>query len=102
DLISELLGRGALEPENTEEGTYRVRFMLAGKKVQTIVVAKPLPDLDVRVSLGRRDLKGFLIDPDKRVGKKEKSRRTTVKADLYSVDRQLRQLNKEMPFLRAL
>lgn len=99
DLVRELVGRGALETENEDESTYRVRFALAGKKIQTIVVARELEG-DARVSLGRRDIKGFLIDPEKNAVRAAKKAKITV--DLWATDRQIAQIAREMPFLKAL
>ncbi len=101
DLVDELLERGVLEPENETEGTYRVRFLLGGKKIQTIIVSKHI-DSPVRVSLGRRDLKGFLIDPNRREPRSIAGPRTKIKADLHSADRQLAELHREIPLLKAL
>ncbi len=101
DLVEELLERGAIEPEDEKAETYRVRFILGGKKIQTIIVSKEI-DLPVRVSLGRRDLKGFLIDPNKKAARTTAGPRSKIKADMQNADRHLAALHREIPLLKAL
>lgn len=61
DLIDELKSRGAVE--ELADNSYRVKFTLHGKRIQTLVVSAPSDPVRLRVTIGRRDLKGFLIDP---------------------------------------
>lgn len=43
----------------------QVNFILAGKKVKTVVTVADRKELQYPMIIGRRDLKGFLIDPAK-------------------------------------
>lgn len=100
-LVAELLRQGALEVEDAERRTYRARFYLGGKKIQTIIGERAITDPTVRVSLGRRDLADFLLDPSKKTEHIPKER-IALKIDMYAVDRQLHTLETEMPILRHL
>lgn len=100
-LVQELLRLKALEPESLEKKTYRARFTLGGKKIQTIIGERAIVDPLVRVSLGRRDLADFLIDPAKKTDHAPKER-IALKVDLYAVDRQLHQLERMMPILKSV
>jgi len=96
-LIDELTELGAIEPD--EEGTYRVKFSLAGKKLQTIVRSVPIDedDPEVRVSIGKRDLSGFLVDPGK---KSAGPVQTSV--DLKRIDKQLADIDRKIQLLRHI
>ena len=94
-LISELDELGAVE--KTEEGTYRVKFALGGKKLQTVVHPLEIKEEKVRVSIGKRDLTGFLVDPGKR---SEDSLKVTV--DLKRIDKQLADIDRKLQLLRHI
>ena len=65
DLIEELRKVQGADIEDEEERTYRVKFTLGGKKIQTLVHEGAIPVPSARALIGRRDLSGFLIDPVK-------------------------------------
>ncbi|MBT7702973.1 DUF1704 domain-containing protein, partial [Candidatus Peregrinibacteria bacterium] len=48
------------------ESSYKLKFILAGKRVQTAVVITDLSTKDYNMVVGRRDLQGFLLDPSKK------------------------------------
>jgi len=98
DLIEELRKRKALEPVNGSLDTFRMKFSLQDKKIQTIVRAASIALPETRVLIGRRDLAGFLIDPSKRsVGVQ-----AAVRSDLRAADRILADLDKGLQLLREL
>jgi len=98
-LIEELKGKKIIEVKDEKEQTYRVKFTLGGKKIQTLVTVGTVPGA-VRAIIGRRDLKGFLIDPTKKevATKLEPS----VKTDLRAVDKLLAQIDRELLLLKHL
>ncbi len=99
-FAAELLRRGAIEPLHGDPTSFRARFLLAGKKIQTVVKTMPLSS-DAPMVLGNRDIAGFLIDPTKKSDALRKQRvRLTV--DLFAVDRQLYTLHREIPLLKAM
>ena len=65
--IDEAFGRkiGFVNDER-KEGEQRVKFILAGKRVQTVVSMADLSTKDYSMVIGRRDLAGFLLDPSKK------------------------------------
>jgi len=98
-LINELSGHGALEPVAGSRQRYKVKFSLSGKKIQTIICGGETP-ASTRVIVGRRDLKGFLIDPFKpSVSVPPKS---GVKKDLRAIDKMLGTIDRELPLLKEL
>ena len=96
-LIRELSELKAIEQE--PDGTYRVKFALSGKKIQTVV--HPLiitdGDPDVRASIGRRDLAGFLVDPSKKY-----TAPIHVPTDLRRIDAQLADIDRKIQLLRYI
>ncbi|MDP7069467.1 MAG: DUF1704 domain-containing protein, partial [Candidatus Peribacteraceae bacterium] len=98
-LINSLLESRSAEPGDIE-GSYRVKFVLCGKKIQTLVQADSLEGKD-RVMLGSRDLAGFLIDPSKKTEKKAK-KKAVRKTDLRAVDRQMGQIDKDLLLLKYI
>lgn len=97
DLVTELLERGMLEA-TAEGNTYRVKFTLGGKKVQTAVESAAVQGPE-RAIIGRRDLSGFLIDP---LRTDTPSTRIRVRHDLRAVDRLLARSDTVLSLLRAL
>lgn len=97
DLVAELLERGMLEP-TAEGNTYRVKFTLGGKKVQTAVESLDMRGPE-RAMIGRRDLSGFLIDP---LRTETPVTRVRVRHDLRAVDRLLAQADNAFSLLKAL
>ncbi|MDD5469921.1 MAG: DUF1704 domain-containing protein, partial [Candidatus Peribacteraceae bacterium] len=100
DLLSELMEYGAAEPVDVQAGTYRVKFTLSGKKIQTLVHRLSAPVADERVVIGRRDLSDFLIDPSRK--RPVSVRQSTVKQDLHAVDRVFGQYDRDLLLLRHL
>ena len=52
--------------DERKEGEQRAKFILAGKRVQTVVSMVDLSTKDYSMVIGRRDLAGFLLDPSKK------------------------------------
>jgi len=50
----------------TEGADHKAKFILAGKRVQTIMSLTDLSTKDYKMVIGRRDLAGFLLDPSKK------------------------------------
>ncbi len=48
------------------EDSYKIKFILAGKRVQTAARIVDLSTKDYNMVIGRRDLQGFLLDPSKK------------------------------------
>jgi alpha-L-glutamate ligase-like protein/uncharacterized protein (TIGR02421 family) len=99
DLVQELAHQGALDSVKDSSHMYKVKFTLAGKKIQTLVHSGDTPT-GVRVVIGRRDLQGLLIDPMKR--SLPASLKHGMKKDLRAVDKFLCALDRELPLLREL
>ena len=97
-LVAELKLRDALGPVEGSAGTYRVKFVLGEKKIQTIVRAAPLGA--TRIVVGRRDLQGFLIDPSKKPTKV--LAKSAVKKDLKAIDRMLSDIDRKLLVLKYL
>lgn len=98
DLLAELRRAGAVEQENVEERTFRVKFTLGGRKLQTVVREGSVVPASVRAIIGRRDLSGFLIDPAKEAD--FSLMRPTVKEDLRAVDKVLAQADRALQLLQ--
>lgn len=100
DLLQELVTSNVADVVDTDAGTYRVKFILSGKKIQTLVHSIPSPKTTERVVIGRRDLADFLIDPTKKhVAAKQQS---SVKKDLRTVDRVLGQCDRDLLILKYI
>ncbi len=96
-LLRELQKLEAVEPVK-EGGEYRMKFQLAGRKVQTLIAAKSIPrEEGVRMILGKRDLTAFLIDPGK-----DPSSPLPRTVDLHRMDEQLAAIDEKIHFLRHL
>lgn len=101
DLLRELERKGGTElTEEKGERQFRVKFTLGGKKVQTVVTEGPMPSRTIQAVIGRRDLTGFLIDPQKEGG--EVAPYSTTRKDLRSADRFLASLDQRILLLKAL
>jgi alpha-L-glutamate ligase-like protein/uncharacterized protein (TIGR02421 family) len=105
DLIEELVREDLAEPVDDvgedESETYRVKFTLGGRKIQTLVHVGTVPYASTRALIGRRDLTGFYIDPAKAVtGAPAPHRR--VKVDLRATDKILLQMDQELMLLKYL
>ena len=96
-LLKELEAIGAVEAD--ADGTYRVKFSLGGKKLQTIVRSVPIMegDPEIRASIGRRDLAGFLVDP----GKKPEQLLSIV-IDCKRIDAQLADIDRKVQLLKHI
>jgi len=99
--MSDLIEKKAVEVEDEAEHTYKVKFTLGGKKLQTLVSVGEIPKGPHRAIIGRRDLTGFLIDPTKKPEKKPVAN-PSVKADVRVVDKTLANLDKELLLIKAL
>jgi alpha-L-glutamate ligase-like protein/uncharacterized protein (TIGR02421 family) len=100
DLIAQLLDEGVIEPAESAELSYRVKFTLGGKKIQTVVRSEPMPQPNVSAIIGRRDVTGFLLDPAK--ASDVTQLKTSVKEDERAIDRTLSQMDKALLLLRHL
>ncbi len=100
ELLKELCEKNAVTIKNKKAGTYRVKFSLGGKKLQTLVgTASDLSGLE-RAVIGRRDLTEFLIDPTREKG--EQFTTSAVKSDLRAVDKMLAQYDRDLLLLKYL
>ncbi|MBT3835032.1 DUF1704 domain-containing protein [Candidatus Peribacteria bacterium] len=95
-LIDELDQLGAIE--RTSDGNIKVKFVLGGKKLQTVVFPLPIEEEGVHASLGKRDLKNFLVDPGKNV--ESEGIKTTV--DLKRLDKQLADIDRKVQLLKYI
>ena len=100
DLLDQLLEEEIIEREEGAEASYRVKFTLGGKKIQTVVRAGDMPDPAIKAIIGRRDVTGFLLDPSK--ASDITQLRTAVKEDDRAIDRTLSQMDKTLLLLRHL
>lgn len=102
DLLDELLASGsaALEEEEALERTYRVKFTLGGKRIQTLVHDGEISMPSVRAMIGRRDLAGFLIDPGKEPG--NPLVRVAAREDERALDKLLAQADRDLLLLKYL
>ncbi len=98
-LIHELLALGVIESMEGARQSYRVKFSLGGRKIQTVVGTAELV-FGTRVMIGSRDLKGFLIDPSK--SEKHITRTAGRRIDLRSLDRNLCTIDGQLSLLRYL
>lgn len=100
DFIEELEKRHALEPVKGSQTTYKIKFSIGGRKIQTLVAKGETGVKDIRAVIGRRDLAGFLIDPSKKA--KTNVLTTNVKQDLRAADRLICGIDKDLQVLRDL
>jgi alpha-L-glutamate ligase-like protein/uncharacterized protein (TIGR02421 family) len=98
-LIESLQEAKALEVEDEKEQTYRVKFTLAGKKLQTLVGTGEVAGTE-RAMIGRRDLSGFLIDLAKETS--ATVIRASVKTDLRAVDKLFAQIDRDLLLLKLI
>lgn len=79
---------------------YRAKFQLGGKKIQTLVQVstKKMP---YKITVGKRDLQGLLIDP---TFKKDTAyvQQTSAKSDVRAVDKLFAQIDKETSLIKHL
>jgi len=99
-LLEELRSLQAVEPLETgpESGLYRVKFLLGGRKLHTVISPHHIREPGVRVSIGRRDLTSFVLDPGKHVPAPV----TSHTHDLVRVDRQLADVDRTLQVLGHL
>jgi len=101
ELIEKLRESGATEPKDKTEQSFRVKFTLGGKKIQTLVIEKEVPSPDVQAIIGSRDISEFLIDPSKKKTV-ESAPTSSVKTDLRAVDSTLAHLDRELLLIKFL
>ncbi|MCA9370647.1 MAG: DUF1704 domain-containing protein, partial [Candidatus Peregrinibacteria bacterium] len=92
-FIDDLLAKGGAELDGE---LYRVKFVLQGKKIHTLV---SITESEDNVIIGTRDLSGFLIDPTKKTTSEAK-RSAVKKTDLRAVDRLLGQIDRDLLLLK--
>lgn len=95
ELLEKLLSADAAE--ETDEGLYRVKCTLGGRKIQTVVRVEQMPSASVRAVVGRRDLSGFLLDPSKAAA--APLVRSKQKDDERAIDKLLSQADQELMLL---
>ncbi len=100
DFVEELEKRAAIESVEGSRATYKIKFSLGGRKIQTLIRKGETGVPDVRAVIGRRDLVGFLIDPSKRTT--PLVRTTGVKQDLRAADRLICAIDKDVQILKEL
>ncbi|MCK5020610.1 MAG: DUF1704 domain-containing protein [Candidatus Peribacteraceae bacterium] len=98
-LIEKIRDKGGLELEDKNEKTYKVKFVLHGKKLQTLISENKNPESEM-VIIGRRDLTGFLIDPSKENSTPIKH--SSVKVDVRAIDSTLGQIDRELLLIKHL
>ncbi|TSC79209.1 MAG: Uncharacterized protein G01um101425_709 [Candidatus Peregrinibacteria bacterium Gr01-1014_25] len=98
DLLAELTREGCAEP--TEDGWFRIKGVLGGQKIQTVVHAGAIAQPRVRMRIGRRDIRGFLLDPQKR--HTVLPSQTSPRDDLRAADRLLWEADRLLPLLAHL
>ncbi len=99
EFLLELVSVKAAQRIPGSNDTYKVKFTLGGRKLQTIA-AEGIPEDDtLRASIGGRDLKGFLIDPSR---KAKSPVQIGVRKDLRAVDRILCAIDRELSTLKYL
>ncbi|MDD4351796.1 MAG: DUF1704 domain-containing protein [Candidatus Gracilibacteria bacterium] len=88
---------------NPQEDKLKLKFILGGKRVQTVAKTISLKDKNYKIIIGRRDLKDFLIDPAKetliKLSDLSVSKFDYHKIDelLYDIDRQIKLLSHLVP-----
>ncbi len=97
-FIEELRTLKAIEPVEGNRQMYRVKLTIGGKRIQTVVLSSAHCNDGLRVSIGGRDLRGFLIDPMKVMPQHT----THVRRDLRAIDRILGTLDRELSLLKYL
>ncbi len=90
-LMDELRISGDIRQEGQE--SFKIKFTLAGKKIQTLVGLKDLSDKDYDVIIGRRDLKDYLVDPVKEYLPYKKR---LVKIDYKSIDSRISDIDSKL------
>ncbi|MCF7844400.1 MAG: DUF1704 domain-containing protein [Kiritimatiellales bacterium] len=100
ELIDKLIEKDALEAKDKTNQTYRVKFTLGGKKIQTLVSKEEIRTKDVQAVIGKRDLSDFLIDPSKKAS--ESIKQSSVKVDLRAVDNMLSTMDRELLLIKFL
>lgn len=84
--------------ERLEGDSYRVKFQLGGRKIQTVVTSCPIEEEGVRVSVGQRDLLDFLVDPSRKSAPSPLRR----SIDLRRIDRQLADIDRKVQLLKYI
>lgn len=98
DLIEELRQQNSVQSVEGSRASFKVKFILGGKKIQTLVRATTDVS-EARIVIGRRDLSGFLIDPTKRPPLRTQP---VVKKDLRSMDHLLAEADHDLQLLKYL
>ncbi len=97
-FLNELRKAGAATPVQGEESTFRVKFTLGGRKIQTVVEEGDIEAPSIRAYIGKRDLAGFLLDPSKETT--HSPVRSRAKEDLRAIDKFLSQADEELLLLK--
>ncbi len=99
-LIDELIEHQLIEREEGNDESYKTKFSLGGRKIQTLVHVQENMPGPQRVIIGRRDVQGFLLDPGKR--EKKVSARSSKKVDLRAIDHALADADSELLLLKYM
>lgn len=103
NLVDKLLKtRGA---EKIENGLYKIKFFLEGKKIQTIAEQVDIFEgKDYEIIIGRRDLKDFVIDPFKPdpQDRKDEHIHKLTKQDYHSADKRICDIDQKTKLIHYL
>ncbi|HAI98184.1 TPA: hypothetical protein DCL30_01405 [Candidatus Peribacteria bacterium] len=98
-LIEELRREGVLETEDAAAGTYRMKFMLGKRKIQTLVAGGAVPS-PFRALIGKRDLVGFLLDPAREQPASLRPNKSGI--GVRAADRLFSQIDEDLSMLQWL
>lgn len=98
-LLRELVAEGLAATTDDNDETFRVKFTLGGRKIPTVVRSTSDIPAPYRAVIGRRDLSGFLIDPQ-RVSPAPVQ--ASVGDNMRAIDRALAQIDESLMLLKLL
>lgn len=116
-LINPILERTLIDREladslGVDEQAIKLKLQLAENKIQTLAYVEDLSGKDYDLVIGKKDLQGFLIDPNKDVlgiNKLEKKIKNSSKdfsfsrqANYFEIDRELIKIDRELKILDCL
>jgi len=101
-LLRELMAEGLAEPVDETEGMFRVKFVLGGRKITTVVRASSDIPSQYRAIVGKRDLQGFLIDPLRSAPIQTVAASASVRDNMRSIDHTLAQIDESLMLHKLL
>jgi alpha-L-glutamate ligase-like protein/uncharacterized protein (TIGR02421 family) len=91
------------EDYNAEKSTLKIKFSLAGKRVQTIADLEDVKVDPYKIIIGRRDLEGFLIAAGNQKNAEEKKINSlSFQNDYKAIDQKLIQVEEQLKLLYHL